>query len=304
MDSLKTLLEKGQYDLVIKLTENSTDPASLFDCVIALVAVGQNEKALEVIKNKREILKKQLDLLIKFHIEILCLMSRYDEAYDELKYYEELPYESQEVEEILRMMPEYIRKEEKASLKHSSMSEDDIMAKLMSKNDEEVLAALDAIKNQKLDPYLLPILKIMRSYPKQVVRTFALLLLVNEKYDKEVQFLYFDDLLKVVPSSLEDPFMVAGFKNLNELSYEFQSLYHDPSIAMNAMQIVSSYLLYIYPRKLEMNEAEVLVVFGFLAKRLLQVNTDDLEEMCELKGLDYTKINQTINEINEDLKNF
>ena len=33
MDSLKTLLQKEQYDLVIKLTENSNDPDSLIDCV-------------------------------------------------------------------------------------------------------------------------------------------------------------------------------------------------------------------------------------------------------------------------------
>ena len=73
---------------------------------------------------------------------------------------------------------------------------------------------------------------------------------------------------------------------------------------MNAMQIVSSYLLYIYPRKLDMDADEVLVVFGFLAKKLLQANIDDLEEICEAKGLDYSQIEQTINEINEDLKNF
>ena len=304
MDSLKSLMEKKSYDLVIKLTENSVDSLSLFYRISALLAVGQSQEALNVINTKQKILQDRLSILIKIHIEILCLLGRYDEAYTELKYYENLPYESQEVEEILRAMPDYIRKEEKASYAHANMSEDELMSKLMSKNDEEVLAALDALKNQKLDQYLLPIFKIIRSYPKQVVRTFALLLLVNDKYDKEVQFLHFDELKTVVPSSLEEPFAVKGFKNLNELSYAFQSLYHDPSVVMNAMQIVSSYLLYVYPRKLDMDADEVLVVFGFLAKKLLQANIDDLEEICEAKGLDYTQIEQAINEINEDLKNF
>ena len=304
MDSLKSLMEKKSYDLVIKLTENSVDSLSLFYRISALLAVGQSQEALNVINTKQKILQDRLSILIKIHIEILCLLGRYDEAYTELKYYENLPYESQEVEEILRAMPDYIRKEEKASYAHVNMSEDELMSKLMSKNDEEVLAALDALKNQKLDQYLLPIFKIIRSYPKQVVRTFALLLLVNDKYDKEVQFLHFDELKTVVPSSLEEPFAVKGFKNLNELSYAFQSLYHDPSVVMNAMQIVSSYLLYVYPRKLDMDADEVLVVFGFLAKKLLQANIDDLEEICEAKGLDYSQIEQAINEINEDLKNF
>ena len=304
MDSLKTLMDRKQYDLVIKLTENSDDSLSLFYRISALLAVGQSKEALNVINNHRTILQSKLALLVKIHIEILCLLEMFDEAYVQLSYYEELPYESQEVEEMLKTMKEYIRKEEKNNYKKHSLSEDEIFAKLMSKNPDEVLAALDSLKNQKLDNYLLALFRIMRSFPKQVVRTFALLLLVNEKYDKEVEFLYHNQLIKVVPSSLEEPFLVKGFKSLEELSYAFQSMYHDPSIALNAMQIISSYLLYNYPRHIDMSAEEVLVVFGYLAKQLLQVNTDDLEEVCKSKGLDYQKINHTIILVNEDLKDF
>lgn len=304
MDSLKTLMDKKAYDLVISITENSNDAVSLFYRVSALLAVGQSELALQTINSKQLILQKRLSLLIKIHIEILCLLGRFDEAYDKLHYYQELPYESQEVEEILVAMPEYIRKEERSRYQPSSLSEEEIMNKLMSKNEDDVLAALDSLKEQKLDRYLLPILKIIRSFPKQVVRTFALLLLVQQKYDKEVDFLYFDELMKVVPSSLEEPFTVPGFKDLNELSFELHSLYHDPSIASNAMQIVSSYLLYIYPRSLNLKRDEILIVFGFLAKKLLQVSESDLDEVCKSKGLNPEEIRQKINEINEDLKNF
>lgn len=304
MDSLKTLMDKKAYDLVISLTENSQDSLSLFYRISALLAVGKSEDALNVINTKQKTLQEKLGLLVKIHIEILCLLGRFDEAYDKLRYYVELPYQNQETEEVLRAMPDYIRKEEKNSYRQHSLSSDEIMNQLMSKNDEEVLAALDALKEQKLDPYLLPILKIIRSFPKQVVRTFALLLLVNEKYDKEVEFLHKDELKKVVPSSLEEPFQVPGFKNLNELSFALQSLYHDPSIASNALQIISSYLLYIYPDRIEMTADEIVVVFGFLAKRLLRVNEDDLKDVCLEKGLDCKSISQKINDINEDLKNF
>ena len=304
MDSLKTLMDKKQYDLVIKLTENSNDSLSLFYRISALLAVGQSKEALNVINSHRSILQSRLSLLVKIHIEILCLLEMFDEAYVQLSYYEELPYESQEVEEMLKAMKDYIRKEEKNNYNKHSLDEDEILARLMSKNADEVLSALDVLKNQKLDHYLLALFKIMRSFPKQVVRTFALLLLVNEKYDKEIDFLYHDQMIKVVPSSLEEPFLVKGFKSLEDLSYAFQSIYHYPSIALNAMQIISSYLLYYYPRQIEMTADEVLVIFGFLAKKLLQVNTDDLKQVCDSKGLDYHQVNETINIINEDLKNF
>ena len=304
MDSLKTLMDKKSYDLVIKLTENSNDALSLFYRLSALLAVGQSEEALNLIYTKRIILQSRLAILIKIHIEILCLLKRFDEAYNELKYYEELPYESQEVEELLKAMPDYIKKEEMNRGPRHMMDEEEIQQKLLSKNDEEVLSALDEIKNLRVEPYLLPILKIMRSYPRQVVRSFALLLLVNQKYDKEVDFLQEGKMIKVVPSSLEKPFTIPGFDNLQAFSFALQSLYHDPSIANNAMNIVSSYIIYIYPNKISYSPDESLIIFGYLAKRLLQIEEDDLEDICISKKIDYAKVISEIAKIDQVLKNF
>lgn len=304
MDSLKTLMDKKSYDLVIKLTENSNDALSLFYRLSALLAVGQSEEALNLIYTKRIILQSRLAILIKIHIEILCLLRRFDEAYNELKYYEELPYESQEVEELLKAMPDYIKKEEMNHGPRHLMDEEEIQQKLLSKNDEEVLSALDEIKNLRIEPYLLPVLKIMRSYPRQVVRSFALLLLVNQKYDKEVDFLQEGKMIKVVPSSLEEPFTIPGFDNLQAFSFALQSLYHDPSIANNAMNIVSSYIIYIYPNKITYSPDESLIIFGYLAKRLLQIEDDDLEDICISKKIDYAKVIREIDKIDQVLKNF
>ena len=146
MDSLKTLMDKRQYDLVIKLTENSNDAIALFYRLSALLAVGQSEGALNLIKSKKLILQNKLALLIKFHIEILCLLGRFDEAYLELKNYEEMPYDSQETEEILRSMPTYIRDAEKATYGAKRIDEDELRQRLLSKKDEDVLAeTLEAV---------------------------------------------------------------------------------------------------------------------------------------------------------------
>lgn len=304
MDSLKTLLEKNQYDLVIKLTENSNDSVSLFYRIIAFIAVGQNEQALKVIQEKREILKNRLDMLVKFHIEILCLLRRFDEAFEELNQYENMPYQSQEVEEVLHMMPAYIRKAEKDSYGPRPLDEEELNMRLVSQNDDDVLAALDEIKGLSLDNFLQNILKLMRSHPRQIIRAFSLLLLVNAKYNKEVEFLHFDNLIKVNPSTLPEPFMVPGFKSLDDITFALQEEYRDPTVAQNALHVLSSYLLYSYPRQLKQEKKEVIVVYGYIAKRLLQINTDDLEAVCKQKGLDYQKINAEIKEIEEDLSNF
>lgn len=304
MDSLKTLMEKNQYDLVIKLTENATDPTSLFYRITSLVAVGQVDAALNVILSKREILKNRLSLLIKFHIETLCLKGDFDEAYNSLKYYENLPYESQEVEEILREMPKYIRNAEKESFKSHQVDEDELIKRLNSNNEDEVLGALDEIKSLPINSFLPEILKITRSYPRKTIRSFGLLLLLKAKYDQEVEFLHLDKIIKVNPSLLPEPFEVPGFKDVNQVSNALLKEYRDPTVTQNALQTLASYLLYIYPDRLNLSKNETIVVFGYIAKKLLQSDTSDLKAVCEQKGLDYSKIEQTINEINEVLNNF
>ena len=53
-----------------------------------------------------------------------------------------------------------------------------------------------------------------------------------------------------------------------------------------------------------MSKDELIIVFGYLTKRLLGIATDDLDEACSKVGLDVEQIKNKINEINEDLKNF
>lgn len=304
MDSLKSLMEKSQYDLVIKLTENSTDSVSLFYRLTALVAVGQVEEALSLIMTKREILQKQLNLLVKFHIETLCIMGRFDEAYDALKYYENLPYESQEVEEILRAMPSYIRNAEKESFRSKNVNEDELNKRLLSDNEDEVLGALDEIKSLPLNTFLPNILKLVRSHPRQAIRSFSLLLLVHANYQQQVEFLHNGKLVKVNPSLLPEPFTVPGYKDLNDITNALMKEYRDPTVMQNALHVLSSYLLYIYPDSLAVEKNEVLVVFGYVAKKLLQIDTSDLEKVCKQKGLDYQKVDQLINNIQEDINDF
>lgn len=304
MDSLKTLMERNQYELVIKLTENSNDSISLFYRLSALIAVGKNEDALKTIKSKRDILQDRLNLLVKFHIEILCLLGRFDEAYDELKYYENLPYESQEVEEVLRMMPQYIRNAEKQSYGSKQLDEEELNKRLLSSNEEEVLGALDEIKSQSSSRYLNNLLILIKSHPRQVIRTFGLLLLLKDNFDKEVEFLKGDKILKVIPSHLPEPFLVPGFKDVNAVFFAMQEEFHDPTVVQNAMQTLSSYLLYFYPDEYPFTKNETIVIFGFVAKHLLQIDASDLKEVCERKKLDYAKIEQHIKDIIEELNNF
>lgn len=304
MDSLKSLMDKKQYDLVLKITENSQDSLALFYRLSALLATGKSADALNLIKSKREILKSNLSLLMKIHIEILCLLGKFDEAYSELKYYQELPYENQETEELLASLPKYIREEEIKLYKHKEVGQDEIRKKLLSKNDADVLSALDALREQPLDSFILPLQNILRNYPKQTVRAFALLLLVAKKYDKKVAYLSEDELIEVVPASLEEPFIIQPFGSIDDVSQILQNTYHDPSLVQTAINILSSEIVYLYPHKINYTKAQLIVVFGYLAKDLLKVKDNDLAKMCEEWNLELEATNREINKIKTHLENF
>ena len=304
MDSLKTLMDKKQYVLVLKLTENSQDSLALFYRLSALLATGRSEDALKLIKDKRQILLAKPGVLMKIHIELLCLLGKFDEAYSELRYYQELPYENQETEELLNRLPKYIREEEIKVYKRQEVGQDELRKKLMSKNDVDVLSALDAVRGQALESFLLPIINILKNYPKQLVRTFALLLLVAKKYDKKVEFLHEDQLIEVVPSELDEPFIIPGLGNIDDLSSLFQNEYHDPSLSQNAINVLSSYMVYIYPNKVNYSKEELLVIFGYIAKDLLQSKDNDLDKLCEKHGLDKQEIREEVNKIKAHLEDF
>ena len=304
MDSLKTLMDKKQYDLVLKLTENSQDSLALFYRLSAMLATGRSEDALKLIKDKRQILLNKPGVLMKIHIELLCLLGKFDEAYSELRYYQELPYENQETEELLNSLPKYIREEEIKVYKRQEVGQDELRKKLLSKNDVDVLSALDAVRGQSLESFLLPIINILKNYPKQLVRTFALLLLVAKKYDKKVEFLHGDKLIEVIPSELDEPFIIPGLGNIDDLSSLFQNEYHDPSLSQNAINVLSSYMVYIYPNKVNYSKEELLVVFGYIAKELLQSKDNDLDKLCEKHGLDKQEIKEEVDKIKAHLEDF
>ena len=74
------------------------------------------------------------------------------------------------------------------------------------------------------------------------------------------------------PNELDEPFIIPGLGNIDDVSSLFQNEYHDPSLSQNAINILSSYMVYIYPNKVNYSKEELLVVFGYIAKELLQGN--------------------------------
>lgn len=302
MDSLKSLMDRKDYELVIKLTENSIDLNYLFYRISAFLALGRGEEALSVIKNNRKILEADLPLLMKIHIEILCLLSNFDEAYEEIKYYENLPYVSQEVEEVLRDLPKYIRQQEKNSLSSNFVSNDELKKRLASDDQNVVLPSLDLLRDRDINMFLDDIQRILKDFPKQSIRSFALLLLVQKSINKDFKFNHMGEEIIVNPSKLEPPFIGDEF---NSFVRELQNELKNPAANENAIQILSSYIIYTYPIKLEINYAVLIEALRSISFEYLRIDEEkSLSTRCQEKGIDEKEVSELIRRIKDCLDDF
>lgn len=302
MDSLKSLMDKQEYELVVKLTEDTKDINHLFYRISALLALGRGQQALNTIKTNRQILQGDLLLLMKIHIEILCLLNNFDEAYEEVRYYESLPYVSQEVEELLKELPKLIRQEEKNALTNKQITNEALKERLKSNDEMVVLPALDMVRNRDINLFISEIERIMISFPKQSIRSFALLLLVNKKIDKEMNFNHIGKAIKINPAQLEPPFVGDNFNNFIKA---LQNEVRNPSISEDAIQILSSFIIYIYPEKLNIDYALLIEALRNISEEYLQIEDSlPLSRRCMEKGIDEEEVLKLIQRIKEAVNNF
>jgi len=302
MDNLKTLMDKRQYQLVVKLTESSLEPTSLFYRISALLALGKGEDALTCIKTNQTILEVNMAMLMRIHIEILCLLTKFDEAYETLEYYKNRPYVSQEVEELIKELPKMIRLEEKKNSSMRFIKDEDLIKKLESDDSDTVLMAIDVVRERDINLFLDYLQNVMLKFPQQSIRSLALLLLVQKKVNKMMKFNHTGEVIDINPSLLEPPFVGDNF---NQIVKELDQAYRNPVISENALQILSTHLIYIYPISMHV-EIPVLLeaLFQVTTEYLKSDENGHIEERCQEKKLDADEVKKLISEIKNSLDHF
>lgn len=280
MDNYKSLFDKKQYDLVEKLTRTSSNVEDLYYCLSALVAQNKLNEALHFIEEKRNILEVRLPTLMSTHVELLCLTGQFQKAKEIAKYYENMPYHSQQAEETLQKLPLIIERYEKKEGSHY-IDEEENQKLLLSKDPNQVLQGLDALREKDLRPYYLYINKILTSFPKQSIRSFCLLLLVQKEVDKEFNFLHVDKMITVNPKKLKPPFEGTEFM---ELKSRMQEDFKDSSLSENALQILSSYLIYIYPAEVDYSDPNLLEALKKVSSSYMRLDLEikENEEVEEI----------------------
>lgn len=303
MDSLKSLIDQKKYDLVIKLTETSESANDLFYRISAFICLGNYEDALYVIQDHQKVLESNLASLINAHINLLCALNRFDQAYSVLDYYANLPYQSQVVEEVLRKMPQLIEVEEKKQNTAKYYDDDQVATLLKSKNDEEVLMALDIIKSRDIFSFLPEISEILLNHKRETIKSYSLMLLAKKEVDRNLKMNKKGKIIDVNPKYLIPPFTGAIF---NETVRYFDLQIKDTTISQTATQLLSQYCIYIYPNVLEKSPKMYALAFYIIANTYAnsELTIDEVKNLAEKEQIDFNELDSLVNEIKEALLDF
>ena len=229
------------------LTKDSKDPKELLMRLSCHVIKGNIDKALDEIEENQCLIEQKYQLrLMKLHFELLLSKKLYDDARLALKHYENLPYVSQEVEEFMREMKDRI--EDESHPKSSHKFELDEIYDILEKETEEskISQVLFSLKNYNINIYI-DSLKIFlkREDVNPNFRTYALILLIDEKVNLEIEFLSRKGIIRVNPSKLVPPFSGEGFGKVCELiSLRSQN---DISLTKTALHLLNCYVIDTYP---------------------------------------------------------
>ncbi len=273
MDNIESLFNKKEYDLILDLTKESKDPKELLMRISCYVIKGNIDKALDEIEKNQSLIEVKYQLrLMKLHFELLLSKKLFDEARLALKHYENLPYVSQEVEEFMREMKDRIE-EESHPKAHQKFELDEIYDILEKETDQgKISQVLFSLKNFNINIYI-DSLKIFmkREDVNPNFRTYALILLIDEKFNEEIEFLSQKGMLKINPSKVNPPFSGNGFNETCKLIT--LKAKNDVSLTETALHLFNCYIIDTYPEDIfnldleKLSSAFIRIAESYLDKK-------------------------------------
>jgi len=263
MDSLKSLMDKKDFDLVLSLTKGARDPEAIFYRATALISKNKPQEAMNLIRENRTALYEANPLLtLKADFELRFLLRQFDEAYKDLEYYSNQPYVSQAVEEQLRAYPSIIRSSERAASFTKNYDAEEVERILLTSHDDyEVLSMLNYVQIHDLGSYSKILRKIIASNRHPYVRTYALLLLIAVKDPEKVEFQKNGRFFQVVPAELDPPYVGDVY---NGFCNNLILMAKDPSVSGTAHELLNDYIMDVYPEKVIVDKDDKILAAALI----------------------------------------
>lgn len=294
MNKYEKMFENGEYLEIINELELNKEPENIWLVVDSYVQINQIDNAIRTIENNRDILLKDDPKKTMFlNIDLLILNNDFVRALKTLTLFEELPYISIEIEELLPELKDYIYKS--MNKKSSSITNADIIKSLNNyDNQEMLLRSLYEIEKRDYKPFFNDLKNILISENvNDNIKTLILILLSEKKCNEEVKIKKNNFEESIIPSQIKPIITTKEIETLiNNLIDE-----KDITIIKCLQDMLTSYFLSIYPKSLSNNEKEKYVYAHYLlalelfdknkanAFNLIKKHNFDVDEIKKIKEI-------------------
>ncbi len=248
MSQLEELVKKGEYARAIDLPCEGLEAKDKFLRISAFLSLGKGQEALDYVLKERDALWKADPVMtIRVNFEIRFLLRQFDQAQEDLEYFENLPYVSQRVEEALRDLPKAILAARASEKSARGMDLEEALETLASPTDDfALLSALGALRKQgDLEDYRGLVEEILTSFHHDDVKSYALMLLSAKGSEHEVTLVKNGKTFKVVPAKLGSPYGMAEYKVLRQRLENVG----DSSLTEVMGELLDLYALIRYPER-------------------------------------------------------
>ena len=274
----KKLSDNGDYSEIVSHKSEAVTAPEVFFVISAYLALNQGQKAMQLLLEKRELLwEANPSLLLKANFETRFALRQFDEAYEDLRYFQNLPYVSQAVEEQLRDLPHRIRVEEIASGGPKPIDEDEMHALLLDERDPATLLAyLNSLKKVDLEPFFGDLHSLLQAEDvHDDVKSYALMLLSAHHDDTTVSFEKGGKRFTLIPQEVRMPY---SDPNYSEVRFLIQQG-NEPSVIEVAGELLDQFVLVRYPEPYDCPAGPHLdhQAFLFLARKYLSVKPNSAE---------------------------
>ncbi|MGM9813886.1 MAG: hypothetical protein ACI32C_03160 [Candidatus Enteromonas sp.] len=252
----KGLAEKGDYQEIIAHGKEAISASDHFYLASAYLALGRGKEAMDLLLSKRDFLwKENPALLLKANFETRFALNEFDEAYEDLQYFSNLNYVSQEIEEILRSLPKRIRLEELSGGKKTEVDEVEVHRILQTERDPSTLLAyLNALKKSDLMPYFSDLHNLLASDEvEDDVKSYVLMLCSAHHDEVTVSFEKGGKRFTLIPAEVRMPYSTESYRKMRNRILEIK----DTSLSSLCGELLDQTVLALYPDPYEVEDLEV-----------------------------------------------
>ncbi|MGM9857804.1 MAG: hypothetical protein ACI311_00900 [Bacilli bacterium] len=307
MNKFEKLIFEGKYDELLEETKNLNNLDEAYARFKVLVMTEKYQEVLDLIaKYKNDFiftLNKRKELFVN-HMYVLFRLNKFNEMYKEIEYYDSLPYEDYEFEEIIKeYKTKFYNNMEKLQLQNENTLLKIEKALMHPTSIAETLMRIDELRYQDFTSIFPAIKEFLKSDFDDLTKTYLLLVLVEKNSFEEIELHKNGLEYKLLPYDLDPPFENDYHKDIINLIQQYAE---NPSVSSLATRLLSLYTLNIYPDDFfDFDKNDIVVSFLELAAEAL--HNEKVQEK-KLEGLDFNRsivdaIKEEANEFQDESNN-